>query len=100
LQGELLSLVCLSISGYDLKVLRSEQAKLITDVGNVGFLTGPPFFAAIAAYVNGADKVAIQGVDYPADIAGFLAGGSPLGGIVMYVPPSLPDYHAPETPRR
>jgi len=30
------------------------------------------------------DKLAIQGVDYPADIAGFLAGGSPVGGVVIY----------------
>lgn len=60
-----------------------EEATLTYDAGNVGILTGPPFFAAIAAYMNGTDKLAIQGVDYPADIAGFLAGGSLLGGVDM-----------------
>jgi hypothetical protein len=54
-------------------------------LGNVGILTGPPFFAAMAEYMNGTNQIAIQGVDYPADIAGFLAGGSPAGVAVMYV---------------
>jgi cutinase len=58
--------------------------KLLTsDKGNVGILTGPPFFAALAGYMNGTGKLAIQGVDYPADIAGFLAGGSPIGATTM-----------------
>ena len=49
----------------------------------MGILTGPPFFAAMAEYMNGTNQLAIQGVDYPADIAGFLAGGSPIGVTVM-----------------
>jgi len=61
------------------------QPKLTTAPGNVGILTGPPFFAAMAEYMNGTNQLAIQGVDYPADIAGFLAGGSPIGVVVMYV---------------
>lgn len=59
-------------------------------LGNVGILTGPPFFAAIAAYMNGTGKLAIQGVDYPADIAGFLAGGSTIGATTMYISPPFP----------
>ena len=54
-------------------------------LGNVGILTGPPFFAAIAEYMNGTNQLAIQGVDYPADITGFLEGGSPIGVAVMCV---------------
>ena len=48
-------------------------------------MTGPPFFAAIAEYLNGTNQLAIQGVDYPADITGFLEGGSPIGVAVMCV---------------
>jgi len=59
------------------------QDKLTTTQGNVGILTGPPFFAAMAEYING--TLAVQGVDYPADIAGFLIGGSPIGVKVMCV---------------
>jgi cutinase len=40
--------------------------------------------------MNGANQLAIQGVDYPADVAGFLAGGSVVGGAVMYSPRSSP----------
>jgi len=47
-------------------------------------LTGPAFFAAVAAYMNGTAKLAVQGVDYPADTAGFFAGGSPAGAVAMY----------------
>jgi hypothetical protein len=36
--------------------------------------------------MNGTGKLAIQGVDYPADIAGFVAGGSPIGATTMYTP--------------
>ncbi len=35
--------------------------------------------------MNGTNQLAIQGVDYPADIAGFLDGGSPIGARTMYV---------------
>ncbi|CAG8983139.1 hypothetical protein HYALB_00004582 [Hymenoscyphus albidus] len=46
------------------------------EIGNVGIITGPPFFQALAAYKNDTNHIAIQGVDYPADVAGFKAGGS------------------------
>jgi cutinase len=43
----------------------------------------------MAEYMNGTNQLAIQGVDYPADVAGFLAGGSPIGAAVMYGPSSF-----------
>lgn len=58
----------------------------VHEIGNVGILVGPPFFAAIAEYMNGTGQLAIQGVDYDASIAGFLEGGSPQGATTMSVP--------------
>lgn len=57
--------------------------------GNVGLLTGPPFFAAIAAYMNGTARLAVQGVSYPADVKGFFANGSAVGAVAMYIFPFL-----------
>lgn len=57
-------------------------ARGTTEPGNVGLLAGPPFFAALEAMV-GASNVDVQGVDYPADIPGFLVGGSPQGSQTM-----------------
>ena len=52
--------------------------------GNVGILAGPAFFAAVGEYMNGTvNGLAIQGVDYPADVAGFFAGGSMTGEMKM-----------------
>lgn len=48
------------------------------ELGNVGSITGPPFFAALAGIIGG-DNFAVQGVDYPADIIGYLEGGDPGG---------------------
>ena len=48
------------------------------ELGNVGSLAGPPFFNALDVQL-GADKIAIQGVDYPATIGGYLGGGDPKG---------------------
>jgi len=59
------------------------EPRLTSISGNVGILTGPPFFAAIAEYMNGTGRLAIQGVDYPAEVASFLAGGSPIGAALM-----------------
>ncbi|KAF2804185.1 cutinase precursor, partial [Mytilinidion resinicola] len=52
------------------------------EAGNVGSLAGPPFFQALATSIS-ADQLAVQGVDYPADIAGFLAGGDSAGSTLM-----------------
>ncbi|KAK0102929.1 hypothetical protein ONS95_000879 [Cadophora gregata] len=58
-------------------------AKGASEPGNVGILAGPPFFAAIAEYMNGTNQLAIQGVNYEAQAAGFLAGGSVKGATMM-----------------
>jgi cutinase len=52
--------------------------------------------------MNGTGQLAIQGVDYPANIAGFLAGGSPVGSMMMYFPsfPSLLLFYKRLTPYR
>lgn len=57
-------------------------ARGTTESGNVGTLVGPPFFQAVAEKI-GADSLAVQGVEYPADIAGFLAGGDADGSELM-----------------
>lgn len=48
------------------------------ELGNVGSITGPPFFNALDV-VLGAENVAVQGVDYPASILGYLEGGDKGG---------------------
>lgn len=53
-------------------------ARGTAEPGNVGFLAGPPFVAALQHYFNGT-RLAVQGLDYPAGAAGFRAGGSPEG---------------------
>lgn len=53
-------------------------ARGTTEPGNVGTLTGPPFFEALATKV-GQGNLTVQGVDYPASIQGFLAGGDAGG---------------------
>ncbi|OIW27750.1 cutinase [Coniochaeta ligniaria NRRL 30616] len=57
-------------------------ARGTTESGNVGTVAGPPFFQALASRV-GNGNLAVQGVDYPADIAGFLAGGDATGSKTM-----------------
>jgi len=52
------------------------------ETGNVGTLVGPPFFQALASRI-GSGNLAVQGVDYPADVAGFLEGGDPAGSTTM-----------------
>ena len=58
-------------------------ARGTTEAGNVGALVGPPFFDAIRAKIGSQATVAVQGVDYPADIQGFLAGGDSGGSQTM-----------------
>lgn len=48
--------------------------------GNVGLLVGPAFAEAIAA--KGVD-LAVQGINYPADVPGYLAGGDKGGSQLM-----------------
>ncbi|CAI6333662.1 unnamed protein product [Periconia digitata] len=53
--------------------------------GNVGDsqAVGPLFFNQIASRVGGTSQIAIQGVTYPANVAGFLAGGDAAGSTTM-----------------
>jgi hypothetical protein len=50
-------------------------ARGTTEAGNVGALVGPPFFDAVKKALGPDVSLAIQGVDYPASVPGFLAGG-------------------------
>lgn len=56
-------------------------ARGTTEGGNVGTIAGPPFFQSLATQVGG--NLAVQGVEYPADIPGFLAGGDANGSQMM-----------------
>jgi len=57
-------------------------ARGTTESGNVGLVTGPPFFDALSAMI-GANSVSVQGVEYPASIEGFLQGGDATGSQTM-----------------
>lgn len=57
-------------------------ARGTTEPGNVGVLVGPPFFDALKSTI-GAGNVVVQGVDYPASVEGFLAGGDSGGAQTM-----------------
>ncbi|KAL8832491.1 MAG: hypothetical protein Q9170_004862 [Blastenia crenularia] len=70
------------VDGSPCKALTVIFARGTTETGNVGTITGPPFFQALYNDI-GAPKVALQGVDYPADIQGFLAGGDDTGSRKM-----------------
>jgi cutinase len=54
--------------------------------GNVGEANseGPTFFNALASRVGGTSRLAIQGVTYPANVLGFLAGGDAAGATTMF----------------
>ncbi|KAK0715136.1 family 5 carbohydrate esterase, partial [Lasiosphaeris hirsuta] len=56
------------------------------EVGNVGVLVGPELFDAVLARLNGTSTtLAVQGVNYAADVSGFLLGGDPAGSQQMQV---------------
>jgi len=57
-------------------------ARGTTEPGNVGLVTGPPFFDALSAII-GQNSISVQGVDYPASIEGFLEGGDAAGSQAM-----------------
>lgn len=61
-------------------------ARGTTQDGNVGAATdeGPTFFNALASRLGGTSRLAIQGVTYPANIFGFLAGGDSGGATTMF----------------
>ncbi|PMD18217.1 carbohydrate esterase family 5 protein [Hyaloscypha hepaticicola] len=69
-------------AGTGCKAITVVFARGTTEQGNVGTLTGPQFFAALANVV-GTNNIAVQGVDYPASVQGFLAGGDANGSTLM-----------------
>lgn len=68
--------------GTGCKAMTVIFARGTTEQGNVGSLSGPPFFAALATSV-GMENLAVQGVEYPANVQGFLAGGDANGSKSM-----------------
>ncbi|KAJ4299501.1 hypothetical protein N0V90_004746 [Kalmusia sp. IMI 367209] len=56
-------------------------ARGTSQAGNVGdsAAVGPLFFNNLASRLGGTTQLAIQGVTYPANVAGFLAGGDAAG---------------------
>ncbi|KAI8936092.1 hypothetical protein NX059_007591 [Plenodomus lindquistii] len=58
-------------------------ARGTTEAGNMGTIAGPPFVSAVGDLMGGAANVAVQGIEYPADVAGFLAGGDAQGSALM-----------------
>jgi cutinase len=61
-------------------------ARGTTQAGNVGEANseGPTFFNALASRLGGTSRLAIQGVTYPANVLGFLAGGDAAGATTMF----------------
>jgi cutinase len=61
-------------------------ARGTTQSGNVGESNseGPTFFNALSGLLGGTSRLAIQGVTYPANIFGFLAGGDAAGATTMF----------------
>ena len=70
------------IDGTPCKAITVLFARGTTSPGNMGTSTGPPFVQAIGALV-GTSNIAVQGIDYPASIIGFLQGGDTAGGTLM-----------------
>ena len=70
------------LNGSPCKAVTVIFARGTVSPGNVGESTGPPFFQAIAKLI-GAQNLAVQGVNYPASILGFLQGGDGAGSTAM-----------------
>jgi cutinase len=83
-------------NGSPCKAVTIIFARGTTESGNVGSLAGPPFFAAVADAI-GAENLAVQGVEYPADIPGFLAGGDAAGSRTMAQLVSQAQTQCPDT---
>jgi cutinase len=60
-------------------------ARGTTQAGNVGdsAAVGPLFFNNLASRLGGTSQLAIQGVTYPANVQGFLAGGDAAGSATL-----------------
>ncbi|KAK7429567.1 hypothetical protein QQZ08_003946 [Neonectria magnoliae] len=62
----------------DCKAVTVIFARGTSEIGNVGISAGPPFFEALEEKL-GDGKLAVQGVEYAADVAGILQGGDKAG---------------------
>ncbi|KAH8601392.1 putative cutinase, partial [Bisporella sp. PMI_857] len=67
------------VNGTPCKKITVLFARGTSSSGNMGTSTGPPFVQAIGALV-GTNNIAVQGIDYPATVLGFLQGGDTAGG--------------------
>jgi cutinase len=70
-------------NGSGCKAMTVLFARGTTETGNMGTIAGPPFVSAVGKMMGGATNVAVQGIQYPADIPGFLAGGDAAGSKLM-----------------
>ncbi|KAI4678326.1 uncharacterized protein J4E88_006847 [Alternaria novae-zelandiae] len=70
-------------SGGGCKPMTVLFARGTTELGNMGSIAGPPFAIALGAMMGGAGNVAVQGIQYPADVPGFLVGGDKGGSQLM-----------------
>lgn len=57
-------------------------ARGTTELPPIGAIVGPPFQAALQAALGGR-TLTFQGVNYAADVIGFLEGGDPAGAATM-----------------
>ncbi|TGO07629.1 hypothetical protein BTUL_0258g00070 [Botrytis tulipae] len=57
-------------------------ARGTTEVGTLGTVVGPPFLSALKSAL-GSSSVTMNGVEYPADVPGFLEGGDAAGSKTM-----------------
>ncbi|KAK0661271.1 Cutinase [Lasiodiplodia hormozganensis] len=69
-------------AGADCKQMMVVFARGTTEPAPIGLIAGPPLKSALQSKL-GAGNVDFQGVDYPADVAGFLAGGDAGGSKAM-----------------
>jgi len=84
------------LDGSPCKALTLIFARGTTELGNMGSVVGPPFATALVADI-GVSNVAVQGVTYPASIAGFEEGGDPAGSATMASLVALAIKQCPET---
>ncbi|KAF1924392.1 carbohydrate esterase family 5 protein [Didymella exigua CBS 183.55] len=70
-------------NGSGCKAMTVLFARGTTEIGNMGTVAGPPFVSAIGKMMGGAQNLAVQGIQYPADVPGFLAGGDARGSMLM-----------------
>ncbi|KAH3904038.1 cutinase [Parastagonospora nodorum] len=69
------------MGGGGCKAMTVLFARGTTELGNMGSVAGPPFVTALGAMMGG--DIAVQGIAYPADVPGFLIGGSKAGSALM-----------------